>query len=89
MDSIQYRSQVGDDPVDLFFPNLPVEDLLEDGRPFVLWKLLVIQVVWVQNDRFLLAGCVKRLNEGLGGIGVHRGLAGHFLHRKFSGVAWR
>jgi len=31
---VQKRGQVGDDPADLFFPNLPVEDLLEDSGPF-------------------------------------------------------
>jgi hypothetical protein len=68
MNPILNRSEVSDDLADLLLPNLAVEDLFEHSGPLVFGKLLIIQIVRVQNEGLLLTFGVERFNEGFGSV---------------------
>ena len=85
MNPILNRSEVSDDLADLLLPNLAVEDLFEHSGPLVFGKLLIIQIVRIDDEGLPFPFGVEGLNEVFGSIGLcrfslrHGSLTGNLL----------
>ena len=76
MSIVQDRGEVGDDPGELFFSDVSVEDLSQDSCSLLLGEFLVVEVVRIDDERALFPRCVQGFDQRFSAVIFS---IGHFL----------